>query len=48
MKKNIFFIIFCSLIVVLILFGCENSSINSVNNVSPKNNNKNQTYVAII
>lgn len=48
MKKNIFFIIFCSLIVVLILFGCENSSINSVNNVSPKNNNKKQTYVAII
>lgn len=48
MKKNIYFIIFCSLIVVLILFGCENSSRNSVNNVSPKNNNKKQTYVAII
>jgi ribose transport system substrate-binding protein len=48
MKKNIFFIIFCSMIVILILFGCENSSRNSFNNVSPKNNDKKQTYVAII
>lgn len=48
MKKSISCIISCLMISVLILFGCENSSRNSVNNVSSKNDNKKQTYIAII
>lgn len=48
MKKSISCIISCLMIIVLILFGCENSSRNSVNNVSSKNDNKKQTYIAII